>query len=81
VSEELDMTALPRELRARCEAVIKKLSDPKIAGAEGRIVRVEAQRIIDEIEALKAKRAVLNNSHCMQDAVAGSSAEQPTISR
>jgi hypothetical protein len=53
------MTALPRELRARCEAVTKKLSDPKIAGAEERNVRLEAQRIIDEIEAFKATRVDL----------------------
>jgi hypothetical protein len=53
------MTALPRELRARCEAVTKKLSDPKIAGADERNVRLEAKRIIDEIETFKAMRAEL----------------------
>jgi hypothetical protein len=51
------MTALPRELKARCEAVITKLSDPRIAGAAGRIVRAEAWQIIDEIEALRSIRA------------------------
>jgi hypothetical protein len=53
------MKALPRELRARCEAVTKKLSDPRIAGAEGRIIRAEAQRIIDDIEAHRAQRGTM----------------------
>jgi hypothetical protein len=60
------MTALPRELKARCEAVTTKLSDPRIAGAAKRIVQAEAQQIIEEIEELRnaaAFRAAARSVH------------------
>jgi hypothetical protein len=60
------MTALPHELKARCEAVTTKLSDPRIAGAARRIVQVEAQQIVEEMEALRnaaALRAAARSVH------------------
>jgi hypothetical protein len=52
------MKALPRELRARCEALTNRLSDPNMARSEEQVVRAEVQLIIDHIEAHKAQTMI-----------------------
>jgi hypothetical protein len=53
--KETAAKALPRPLKARCEALTRRHSDPNITGPEEETLRAEVQRIIEQNEAHRAE--------------------------